>query len=177
MNFLLARACWGNKRQPTARKTTFSWHDTELVAVSDSIWDFSSKYTVSGSFRKKTLRSKTLFWIGAGYEVRINLVCSGQAYQIESYYHNLSFFVLSNSWDSLDERGVRRRKEATQCGAVKVHFVHRISTNPNGMLQVISPELLSSSTKLTDEGKLTDFFNGFDLLLSKLKTRTLITAR
>lgn len=49
--------------------------------------------------------------------------------------------------------------------------VHRILTNPNGMLQVISPELLSSSTKLTDDGKLTDFFHGFDLLLSKLKIR------
>lgn len=39
------------------------------------------------------------------------------------------------------------------------------------MLQVVSPELLSSSTKVTGEGKLTDFVHGFDLLLPKLKTR------
>jgi len=72
---------------------------------------------------------------------------------------------------------LRRRKEASQCEAVKLHCVHRILTISRRVLQVISPELLSSSTKLSDEGKLTDFFHGFDLLLSNWKPEILTMAR
>lgn len=82
-------------KEATVRKTALSWHDTELVAMSDTKCDFSSEYTNSvssrGKKKKKTLPSKIIFWIGEGYQGRIQLGSFGHAYQRESHHHNFSF--------------------------------------------------------------------------------------
>lgn len=44
-----------------------------------------------GKKKKKTLPSKIVFWIGEGYEGRIQLGSFGHAYQRESHNHTLNF--------------------------------------------------------------------------------------